>query len=63
MRGGNGFGRGLSLRGLRRPFYWSLWKTLDKGKLKFEYLQFLRILTVRFVLVVEVFWACFIGFR
>ena len=55
MRGGNEFGRGLGSRGLRRPFCWSLWKTLDKGRLKFEYLQFLRELTVRFVSVVRVF--------
>ena len=54
MRGGNGFGRGLSSRGLKRPFYWSLRKTLNKGRLKFEYLQFLKELIVRFASVEQV---------
>ena len=63
MRGGNGFGKGLSSRGLRKPFYWSLWKTLDKGRLKFEYFLFLRELTVRFISMVRVFWVGCIGIQ
>ena len=63
MQGSNGFGKGFGSRGLRRPFYWSLWKTLDNGKLKFEYLWFLIVLIIRLVSVVRVFCVGYAGFR
>ena len=56
MHVGRGLGKAFGSRGFKKFFCCSSWKTLDKGRLKFEYLQFLNALTVRFVLARRVFW-------